>query len=394
LLRVTELKKWFINIYGNSNGNGLRFFFAPGRVNLIGEHIDYSGGYVFPCAIDMGTHLVVRKRADKKIMGFSGNFEDEGIIEVDLSDTSFRAERGWMNYVVGIFHTLKKMGQKLEHGFEFYIIGDIPNGAGLSSSASIELVTAYAVNEILGLGLSKIQLVKLCQHSENEYNGVMCGIMDQFAVGMGKKDHAILLNCNSLEYDYIPLNLENKSLVIINSNKQRTLSDSKYNVRRASCEKALSILKEHKNINSLCEIRGGEFEDLKEYLQDVEIRKRAKHAITENERVLKAVDALKNNDLGQVAKLMRESHISLKNDYEVSVDELDKLAELAWEFKGVWGARMTGAGFGGCTVNIVENDIIDKFINHVSEEYFQATGLKADFYVASTSEGVHELKGE
>jgi galactokinase len=391
VLTIDNLKKSFIDIFGEDEG--LRFFFAPGRVNLIGEHIDYSGGYVLPCAINLGTYMAVRKRADKKLLGFSQNFREKGIVEVDLNDTSFRIERGWMNYVVGVFDTLKNMGHDLSQGFEFYIEGDLPKGAGLSSSASIEVVTAYAVNQFFDLNLSKVELAKLCQISENQYNGVKCGIMDQFAVAMGKKDRGILLDCNSLNYQYVPLNLYNKSLVIINSNKQRTLVDSKYNERRESCERALDILKQYKNINNLCDIKEGEFENLKEYLQDTEIRKRAKHAITENERVLKAAAALRNSDLAQLAQLMKESHLSLRDDYEVSVDQLDKLAQLSWDFQGVWGARMTGAGFGGCTVNIVENHRIDEFIRYVSREYFEATGLKADFYLASISEGVHEIKG-
>lgn len=389
LITVNELKKRFIDTYGS--GEGLRFFFAPGRVNLIGEHIDYNGGYVFPCAIDLGTYLVVRKRHDKRLLGFSNNFKDKGIIEVDLDDTSFKSERGWMNYVVGVFDTFKKLGHRIDHGFELYIEGDIPNGAGLSSSASIEVVVAYAINKIFEINISQVQLAQLCQRSENEYNGVKCGIMDQFAIAMGKKDNAILLDCHSLDYNYIPLNLEDKSLVIINTNKQRTLADSKYNERRASCEKAFYILKKHKKIDNLCDLREGEFQILEEYLEDIETRKRAKHAVTENERVLKAVVALKGNDLGKLARLMKESHLSLKDEYEVSVYELDRLAELSWNFEGTWGGRMTGAGFGGCTINIVENSKIKDFISHVSNEYYKSTGLKADFYVTGISDGVHEI---
>lgn len=389
LITAKEIKAKFIDTYGHKEG--IRMFFAPGRVNLIGEHIDYNGGYVFPCAIDLGTYLAVRSRDDMKLFGFSDNFKDKGILEVDLEDTSFRPEREWMNYVVGVFDTFKKMGYKLENGFEFYIKGDIPNAAGLSSSASLEVVTAFAINEFFKLNLSMVQLAQLCQRSENEYNGVKCGIMDQFAIAMGKKNNAILLDCDSLEFDYIPIKLEDKSLVIINSNKQRALTDSKYNERRDSCEKALSILKKHKNRSHLCEFKEREFQSLKQYLQDEESVKRARHAITENARVFKAVVALRGNEMEELAKLMKESHLSLRNDYEVSVYELDKLAELAWSFKGTWGARMTGAGFGGCTVNIVENSMLEDFIAYVSKEYFQATGLKADFYVTTVSDGVHEI---
>lgn len=390
MITSEQLVKGFEGVYGSKND--LRLFFSPGRVNIIGEHIDYSGGFVFPCAIDLGTYLAIRKREDSILLGFSENFREQGVIELDLFDTSFDSSRGWMNYAVGIFDTFRKMGYILEHGFEFYVEGDIPNGAGLSSSASIELAVAYALNEFYGFNLSIIELVKISQRSENEYNGVKCGIMDQFAVGMGKEDHAILLDCNSLDYKYTPFNLEDKSIVIINSNKKRTLVDSKYNERRASCEEAFSMFKEHLDIGSLCEVTQGQYEELKKHILSEETRKRAKHAIYENQRVQKAVNALTENNLTELAKLMKESHLSLRDDYEVSVFELDKLAELAWEFEGVWGARMTGAGFGGCTVNIVENGKIDGFIQYVSAKYLKATGIEADFYITKVSSGVHEIK--
>lgn len=391
MISVEELKDSFVDIYGT--GEAVRLFFAPGRVNLIGEHIDYNGGYVFPCAIDLGTYLAVRKRADKRLLGFSYNFSEQGVIEAHLEDTGYQRERGWMNYILGVFDTLKKQGMDLPHGFEFYVRGDIPNGAGLSSSASIEIVTTYALNDYFGLGLTRVQLAQLCQRSENEYNGVKCGIMDQFAVAMGKKDHALLLDCNSLEYSYIPFRLEEKSLVIINSNKQRSLMDSKYNERRGACERALAVLKEYKNIDYLCQLTEEDFKGLSKLLEDPEVCRRAKHAVTENQRVLRAVKALQDNDLGGMAQQMKESHLSLKNDYEVSVQELDILAELAWAFEGTWGGRMTGAGFGGCTVNIVENSRIQEFIARISEQYLAATGLRADFYVTGVAEGVHEITG-
>lgn len=386
---LDQIRSEFRNIYNNE---AKRLFFAPGRVNLIGEHIDYNGGNVFPCAIDLGTYLAVRKREDSKVIGFSENFSDIGIIKLDLDDTAYDRKRGWMNYVVGVFDTFLELGYELGQGLEIYVKGDIPNGAGLSSSASIEVATAFAVNEIYDLKLSNIELAKLCQRSENEYNGVKCGIMDQFAVAMGKKDHAILLDCNSLKYEYIPMNLEDKSIVIINSNKKRTLADSKYNERRASCDRALAIFKEYKSIDYLCELTEAEFYNLLHKIEDVEIIKRARHAITENQRVFSAVEALKDNNISLFSKLMRESHLSLKNDYEVSVYELDKLVELSWSYNGTWGARMTGAGFGGCTINIVQNSVIEDFISYVSNEYFHSTGLMADFYVTRVSEGVHEIK--
>lgn len=382
------LKEKFARYFGEY-GNP-RIFFAPGRVNLIGEHIDYSGGFVFPCAIDLGTYLVIRKRDDMKLVGFSVNINGE-IIEVDLNDTSYDPKRGWMNYVVGVFDTLKKMDKKLAHGFDIFIEGDIPSGAGLSSSASIELVIAYAVNDFYQLDLSRLELAKLCQRSENEFNKVNCGIMDQFAVAFGKKDHAILLDCNSLNYEYIPINLDEKSLVIINTNKERSLADSKYNERRASCEEALRILQKYIKIENLCDLGEEEFVNLKDYILDAEVLKRATHAVIENERVKKAVIALGNNQLDSFSALMKQSHLSLKEDYEVSVRELDVLAELAWSFSGVWGARMTGAGFGGCTVNIVENKRLEDFKGFISKGYYEGTGLRADFYVTNISNGVHEI---
>ncbi len=390
MISAKELKNSFFDIYGA--GGETRLFFAPGRVNLIGEHIDYNGGYVFPCAIDLGTYAVVRKREDQKLLGFSYNFKEQGIVEADLDNTVFEAKRGWMNYIVGVFDTFKKLGVDFPHGFELYIRGDIPNGAGLSSSASIEVLTAYVLNAYFNLGYTKVQLAQLCQRSENEYNGVKCGIMDQFAVAMGKKDHAMLLDCNSLEYRYIPFRLENKSLVIINSNKQRSLTDSKYNERRAACERALSVLKNYKEIKHLCQLTEADFQDLSEHLQEPEEIKRARHAVTENQRVKNAVEALQGSDFTRLARLMQESHLSLKDDYEVSVPELDTLAELTWDFEGTWGGRMTGAGFGGCTVNIVENTKLQEFIAHVSAQYQAATGLKADFYVTGVAEGVHEIR--
>ena len=374
------LIKKFENKFG-AHGSP-RCFFAPGRVNLIGEHIDYSGGFVFPCAIDLGTYLVIRKRDDTKLLGFSENIKAAGTIEVDLKDTSYNRKRGWMNYIIGVFDTMKKIGKKIDCGFDIYIEGDIPSGAGLSSSASIELVIAYAVNELCNLNLTKLELVKLCQRSENEYNKVNCGIMDQFAVAFGKEDHGILLNCNTLEYKYVPINLHDKSIVIINSNKDRSLADSKYNERRASCEKALGIFQKHINISYLCDLVEGELEDLKEYIDDEEVLKRATHAVLENDRVKKAVASLEKGDLSDFSVLMKESHLSLRDKYEVSIHELDVLAGLAWSF----------AGFGGCTVNIVENQRLDDFKQFILNGYYDATGLKADIYVTAIADGVYEIE--
>ncbi|SES82414.1 galactokinase [Anaerobranca gottschalkii] len=390
MLKVDDLKEKFWQIFGRDEE--LQVFFAPGRVNIIGEHIDYNGGLVFPCAIHLGTYLVLRKRDDNKVFAYSANFPQKGIIEEDLSNLQYNPSRGWFNYVTGIFYTLQEKGYPLRHGFDLYFYGDLPNGAGLSSSASIELVTAYALNKIYSLGIDKVELAKLCQESENRYNGVNCGIMDQFSVGMGKKDHGILLNCNTLDYEYIPFELKDQSLVIINSNVQRSLADSKYNERRRSCEKALKILQRHLEISHLCEVTPREWEDLQRLIDDEETKKRANHAIMENQRVKDAVEALKKEDLKKLGNLLYKSHYSLQKDYEVSVEQLDLLVELAKDYPGVWGARLTGAGFGGCTINIVDDQRVEGFIQFIAENYHKKTGLKPSSYITKIYEGVKELE--
>lgn len=375
-------------LYGD-NDKKIRLFHAPGRVNLIGEHTDYNGGYVFPCTLNFGTFAAARRRDDKKVLLSSLNFDLQ--VEVDLDNITYNKAHDWANYPKGVIKVLQDRGYRLG-GVEIVFEGNIPNGAGLSSSASIELVMAIAMNEIYDLGIDVVELVKLCQLSENTFNGVNCGIMDQFAVGLGKENHAILLKCDTLDYSYVPLQLEGYKLVISNTNKRRGLADSKYNERRTECNEALDYLQEKLDVNNLSQISVDEFEKNKNLIPDNILRKRAKHVITENQRVLDAIEALDNNDLKNFGKLMIESHTSLKDDYEVTGVELDVLVEEALKLDNVIGSRMTGAGFGGCTISIVKEDSIDTFIDEVTENYTKKIGYPPTMYIAETGDGVKEIK--
>ena len=366
----------------------VKTFFSPGRVNLIGEHTDYNGGFVFPCALDFGTYAVVKKREDKIFRMYSKNFENLGIIEFNLDNLVYDKKDDWGNYPKGVVKTFLDRNYKIDSGFDVLFLGNIPNGAGLSSSASIEVLTAVILKDLFKLDVDMIEMVKMCQVAENKFIGVNSGIMDQFAVGMGKKDNAILLDCNTLKYEYVPVKLKNMSIVIANTNKKRGLADSKYNVRRNSCEEAVKVLnKNGVNIKYLGELTVAEFEKVKHYITDEEQLKRATHAVTENERAKVAVEFLKKDDIAEFGKLMNKSHISLRDDYEVTGLELDSLVEAAWEEKGTVGSRMTGAGFGGCTVSIVENDYVDSFIKNIGKKYREKTGLEASFYIANIGDG-------
>ena len=368
-------------------------FFSPGRVNLIGEHTDYNGGFVFPCALDFGTYAVVKKREDKIFRMYSKNFENLGIIEFNLDNLVYDKKDDWANYPKGVGKIFLDRNYKIDSGFDVLFFGNIPNGAGLSSSASIEVLTAVILKDLFKLDVDMIEMVKMCQVAENKFIGVNSGIMDQFAVGMGKKDNAILLDCNTLKYEYVPVKLKNMSIVIANTNKKRGLADSKYNVRRNSCEEAVKVLnKNGVNIKYLGELTVAEFEKVKHYITDEEQLKRATHAVTENERAKVAVEFLKKDDIAEFGKLMNKSHISLRDDYEVTGLELDSLVEAAWEEKGTVGSRMTGAGFGGCTVSIVENDYVDSFIKNVGKKYKEKTGLEASFYIANIGDGAGKVK--
>lgn len=373
--------------------NAERSYFSPGRVNLIGEHTDYNGGNVFPCALTIGTYGVVSLRKDRIIRMYSENFQDQGVVEFSLDDLTYNKAHDWANYPKGVVAFLRKEGYLIEQGMNVYFYGNIPNGAGLSSSASIEVLTAYMMKDLFQLEIFMIDLVKLCQKVENEFMGVNSGIMDQFAVAMGKKDQAILLDTNTLEYRYSPVLLKDASLVVCNTNKKRGLADSKYNERRAECEEALRRLQSVLPVASLGEIDSETFRKYQHVIEDEVLIKRAKHAVTENERTLLAVKALESNEIEAFGKLMNASHESLREDYEVTGVELDTLVDLARKVPGTIGSRMTGAGFGGCTVSIVRNDAIERFIQEVGASYKELIGYEAEFYVVSIGNGVHKLNG-
>ena len=366
-------------------------FFAPGRVNLIGEHTDYNGGHVFPCAIHKGTYALVKKRDDKKFRMYSENFENLGIIEFLLDNLVNEKKHKWVNYPKGVVKMFIEAGYKIDSGFDVLFYGNIPNGSGLSSSASIEIVTSIILKDLYNLDIDMVEMVKLSQKAENQFIGVNSGIMDQFAVGMGKKDNAILLDCNTLKYSYAPVILKDEVLVIGNTNKKRGLADSKYNERRAECEEALKDLQKELDIQSLGELSVEEFNKSEKLIKNEINRKRAKHAVYENQRTIKAQKELMEGNLEEFGRLMNESHVSLRDDYEVTGIELDTMVEIAWNQEGVIGSRMTGAGFGGCTISIVKKDAVDKFIENVGKEYKEKVGLDADFYVVNISDGAKKL---
>jgi galactokinase len=384
-----KLLKKFQEIFGNEGE--IKAYFAPGRVNLIGEHTDYNGGHVFPCALTIGTYAIARKRKDNTLRLYSMNFKNLGIVESDLISLVYDKEADWTNYPKGVMWAFKEKGFDITNGFDLLLFGNIPNGSGLSSSASVEVVTGVLLKDMFDLDVNMIDIALIGQYSENNFNRVNCGIMDQFSIAMGKKDNAIFLDTSDLSYEYAPIKLENSKIVITSSNKKRGLGDSKYNERRTECETALTEIQKVKNIKALGELTEEEFEEIKTAIKDPVRVKRAKHAVYENQRTIKAVTALKSNDIKLFGKLMNESHASLRDDYEVTGIELDTLAEVAWEQEGVIGSRMTGAGFGGCTVSIVQNDKVDDFIKNVGEKYLEKIGYAADFYVVDIGEGARRI---
>ena len=381
----------FKKVFGDETG--VRCFFAPGRVNLIGEHTDYNGGHVFPCALTIGTYAAVRKREDSLLRFYSLNFENVGVIECDLKDELKPDKaRDWANYPLGIIWAFAEKGMKIDKGFDIVLYGNIPNGSGLSSSASVEVLTGYILKELYGFkDVTNIDLALIGQFSENKFNGVNCGIMDQFAIAMGKADSAIFLDTNTLKYEYTPVKLKNAKLVIACSNKKRGLGDSKYNERRAQCEEALKRIQTVKDVKTLGDLTEEEFESVKSVIGDPVLEKRAKHAVYENRRTVKAVDYLLKDDIDTFGKLMIDSDTSLREDYEVTGKELDTLVREALKVKGVIGSRMTGAGFGGCTVSIVKDEAVDEFIKSVGKAYKEEIGYDADFYTVSIGDGPKEI---
>ncbi|MCR5486698.1 MAG: galactokinase [Lachnospiraceae bacterium] len=373
-------------------GDGdIRAYFAPGRVNLIGEHTDYNGGHVFPCALSMGNYAVARKRGDKKLRWFNMTYPDNGVKERDITSLEPNDNGLWYDYQHGVIWAFQKHGYEIPCGYDMVMAGDIPAGAGLSASASIEELCAVILKDLFSLDISMVECAKMGQYSENHYNGMNCGIMDQFASAMGKKDNAIFLDTATLEYEYVPLNLKNEKIVITNSKVKHQLAGSAYNDRRRESEQALKDLQQAVGIASLGELDEAGFEQYKAAIKDPVCLKRARHAVLENQRTIRAVESLRAGNTADFGKLMNESHVSLRDDYEVSCKELDILTEEAWKLPGVIGSRMTGGGFGGCTVSIVENGAVEDFQKAVGSAYTERTGLVPDFYIADAAEGARKL---
>jgi galactokinase len=390
-MNISPLNKTFLDLYGVLPKQA---FFAPGRINLIGEHTDYNGGHVFPCAITYGTYAVARKREDQLVRLYSENFPNKGIIEFHLNELDYNKDHDWANYPKGMIRYISEAGFQIPNGFECVIKGNIPNGAGLSSSASIELLTGVLLDGLFQLEIPRLDLIKIGKRVENEFIGVNSGIMDQFAIGMGKEKAGILLDCQTLKYVYAPIQLDHHKIIIMNTNKRRELADSKYNERRSECEEALRQLQKKLSIEALGQLSEQEFEDNKHLITNEVVRKRARHAVYENRRTIKALKELKAGNLVGFGQLMNQSHLSLRDDYEVTGVELDSLVEAAWQQPGVLGARMTGAGFGGCAIAIVANEEVENFIASVGAAYREKIGYEAEFYVANIGDGAKEIEME
>ncbi len=385
-----EMKKsvleTFEKIFGKKDD--VKAYFAPGRVNLIGEHTDYNGGHVFPCALTIGTYAAVAKRDDRMVQFYSVNQDRFGVYGVSLDDIETpEAKAGWTNYPIGVIWAFAKRGFKLDKGFNMVINGNIPNGSGLSSSASLEVLTGFILRDLYGFDVTNQDIALIGQYSENNYNGCNCGIMDQFASAMGKENNAIFLDTADLSYEYAPIKLDGAKIVIANTNKKHKLTDSQYNARRSMCEEALAILQKTVDIKGLGDLSIEEFEAHKDVLTDPDMQRKAKHAVYENQRTIEAVKALKAGDIEHFGELMRQSHESLRDDYDVTGVELDTLAEEAWKIPGVIGSRMTGGGFGGCTVSIVKDEAVENFKKTVGENYLKKIGYEATFYTVEIGGG-------
>lgn len=386
---VEKLIKTFYETFGE--GGSVRTYFAPGRVNLIGEHTDYNGGHVFPCALTLGTYGIVRDREDRMLRLYSVNIDSVGVVDVSLDEIVATKEASWTNYPKGVVWAFEKRGFKLTHGLDILIYGDIPNGSGLSSSASLEVLTGVILKDTFGFDVSMVDIALIGQDAENNFNGCNCGIMDQFASAMGKKDNAIFLDTNTLNYTYAPVKLPDAKIVITNSKVKHSLVNSAYNDRRNECETALKELQAVVDIKTLGDLTEEQFEEHKSAIKDEIRQKRAKHAVYENQRAINAVEALKANDIEKFGKLMNASHESLRYDYEVSCEEIDILVDLAQAMPGVIGSRITGGGFGGCTVSIVKNDAVDAFVGEIGKAYLEKVGHEAEFYVVDIGDGAGKL---
>jgi galactokinase len=387
-MNISELKQAFETVFQSPSE---AIYFSPGRVNLIGEHTDYNGGFVFPCALSFGTYLLLRKNGLKALHFRSLNQPE--VVVVPLDEITTPLKKSWANYPLGVFAQFVKKGIKFEEGYDILIWGNVPNGAGLSSSAALEVVTAYALNDQLGTGFDRAELAKIGQKAEHEYALVNCGIMDQFASANGKKDHAIFLDCNTLEYELVPVKLEGVKVVISNTHSPHKLDSGAYNQRVAECKKAVELISKVRPINYLAELTETGFAEVESSLDsDPVAHKRARHVVSEVQRTTDAVKALKTGEIDKFGLMMNASHVSLRDDYEVTGPELDALAEEAWKVPGVIGSRMTGGGFGGCTVSLVKDEAIDAFIAQVGKAYTEKTGLTADFYIAEIGDGARRVE--
>ena len=387
---IDKLLQTFEEVYGPGREPDL--YFAPGRVNLIGEHTDYNGGHVFPCALSLGTWGAARKRTDQKLRFYSVNFEKAGVTETGLDDLIPKKNGAWTEYPKGVFWAFEQKGYPIPAGMDIMIGGNIPNGSGLSSSAALEVLIGLILKDQFNLPVTMTDIALFGQYSENNYNGMQCGIMDQFASAMGKKDCAIFLDTNTLEYRYAPVRLKDETLIITNSNVKHSLVGSAYNDRRKECAQALADLQEVVGIETLGDLNCEQFDLYQSAVKDETCRRRAKHAVYENQRTIEAVEALENNEIGRFGKLMNESHISQRDDYEVSCEEIDLLVDLAWKIPGVLGSRLTGGGFGGCTVSIVKKDSKERFIREIGESYLSQTGIQAEFYTVECGEGARKIE--
>ncbi len=379
----------FSRLFGEDSAP--RVFFAPGRVNLIGEHTDYNGGHVFPCALTLGTYCAARARSDEKLLLYSLNESDSGLIETEISRETPLPDRCWANYPLGVVRAFAAAGFPVPSGLEMVFAGDLPAGAGLSSSAALEVLTGIVFRALFGIRLGPIAIAQLGQRAENDFVGTRCGIMDQFASAMGKADHAIFLDTSTLKHDYAPLHLGRARILLVNSGVKHSLADSAYNRRREECAAALAALRKELPIDALCALSPTDFEANANLISDPVCRRRARHAVYENARTVEAFRVLQNGDLSAFGRLMNASHVSLRDDYEVSCPETDALTEIAWRCPGVLGSRMTGGGFGGCTVSIVDGDALDHFAATVKYEYRRRTGREAEIFDASAGDGAKEI---
>ena len=371
-------------------GGDIRAYFAPGRVNLIGEHIDYNGGHVFPCALTVGNYAICRKRSDRKLRFYSHNYRRGGIMESSLDDLVYRKSDGWINYPKGVIWAFQQKGMMIDYGMDVFVWGNIP-GSGLSSSAAMEVVIGTAIKDLFGFDVSLFEFALLGQKAENEFCGMNCGIMDQFASAIGKKDNAIFLDCHDLSYRYVPLVLKNIKIIVTNSNKPHSLASSHYNDRRRECETALKDLQKVVKIDNLCQLTPAQFETYKDAIQDETCRKRAKHAVYEEERTKQAIDALEKNDFEKFGELLNESGDSLRYDYDATCFEIDTLVDEARKQKGVYGSMETGGGWGGNTVSIVQAQLVDQFKINVGKAYQEKTHLQASFAILDVGDGGRRL---